>query len=767
MSIQNIKYRTPILLLIYLCGVSSVVWAQNEDCTATTLSEFFDCYGETETFSDISIQAINTFIQAEDAIHVADYAQAKTLIDGLFSTYPKGSTIWYNASGNNNGANVGNPSGYYGLRMMEDIVDYHLNNNQDVEARKVNMKVVLVGCSQGIQPTTTAELESGTGPFVENSLNESLLTDDYRIIKQAYDLFSRYVTAITGGQLDVEVEFIELPDVCMDVSVTETAPYFAYGSLQPAWEAISDAEKEETDFWMMLYPSHVPEFPDFENNSFITGGMGLSQNGGPVFIADDKWIVRKPAHLGSGVYSDIERRIYLPQWFQHEFFHHLYRIYPEYELEVNGHDWFDPSFWPSDFEGRFETDFYSESLHKRLQTDCVPLATKLITRALNEEKEQFSKLSIDGLIGQYSLDNIQNEWHVGEVRKQGSKYFWRNSANVQWEVLPNVEEGRLETGSDSPYPGQDFFIELYQTVEGDYIPGAVALKFQGDAYNKRFNMLRESIPVEITLGQYERIPTETTLHSGHIIKEAGQYYWENDAGNKWLLTPNSEDENFTLNSDSPTPGQKFELIIAEDECDSYILGFKYLGEFYWRSKNDQLNASPNLIDPIPDFLFIEAFSDFEIDLANVFSDPEGDEIFLFAKNEDPFVLTNVEGQTLLLSGNENGVFPITVIAIDANGGVAMDEFFVLLEEAVSSNDIRVEDSVLIFPNPSQDNITIAGELDKYDISILSIDGSFQKDLSASGQEIGFDFSSFPSGVYMIRFVDKDNGKLIFEKVVKY
>ena len=134
-------------------------------------------------------QAITTFIQAEDAIHAEDFAQAKTLIDALFSTYPKGSTVWYNASGSNNGTNVVNPIGYYGLRMMEDIVDYHLNNNQEVDARKVNMKVVLVGCSQGIQPTTTAELESGTGPFVENSLNENLLTDDYRIIKKAYDLF--------------------------------------------------------------------------------------------------------------------------------------------------------------------------------------------------------------------------------------------------------------------------------------------------------------------------------------------------------------------------------------------------------------------------------------------------------------------------------------------------------------------------------------------------------------------------------------------------
>ena len=104
------------------------------------------------------------------------------------------------------------------------------------------------------------------------------------------------------------------------------------------WPELDDDLLNETDWFWILYPSHVPEFPDFDDNAFITGGMGSDSKGGPLFIIDDKWLVRKPAHLGDGMYNDVERRIYLPQWLQHEFYHHLYRIYPEFSLEVNGHD---------------------------------------------------------------------------------------------------------------------------------------------------------------------------------------------------------------------------------------------------------------------------------------------------------------------------------------------------------------------------------------------------------------------------------------------
>lgn len=743
--------------------------AQGGDCEATTLEEFFNCYGGAGPFSTHSVNAVTTFIQAEDALWAGDYTQAKTLVENLFNTYPRGSNLWWSVFNDPNGANIGTPHAYYGLRMIEDIAAYQLNNHQAVEARKALMKIVLVGCSEGIQPTTETELLNGTGSFVTNNIDASLRENDYRIVRQSFDFFSSYVTAITGGQLELEIEILELPDLCMQVGVSNTKPYVASGSIAPVWEALSDEVKESTDWWWILYPSHVPEFPTFNDEAFITGGMGLDQKGGPAFIIDDKWIVRKPAHLGAGNYTDIERRIYLPQWFQHEFFHHLYRAYPELGLEVNGHDWFNLDFWPSDFEGQFEADFYAESLHKRLQTDCVPLVTKLITRIDDELQQQFSTLSMDELTGLYSLDNILNDWHVSEIIKEGDKYYWKNKANVQWEVIPNLAAGRLETGPDSPYPGQDFFIELYQMVDGTYVPGVTALKFQGEFYQKRFDLVRESVPIEIVLGLYERIPAVSIPHTGNIIKEAGQFYWENTAGDRWLLTPNIEDECFSLDSNSPTPDQKFQLILTEDECGIYALGFKYLDDYYWRPKRDELNGSPGLINAIADLELPEGFGSYTIDLSEVFADPEGDALLLFASSsESALISTQTNSQQLVLSGGEPASATILVMAVDANGGLAIDEFKVQVGITVSSHDAAFFDqNVSIFPNPAGDYISIVGALSDYNISLFSADKSYQRELSPSGQELRIDLSHLSPGLYMIQFEDLRNGSTKIEKVIKY
>ncbi len=765
MKIQNRLYRTSLLIIIFLCIITSLTHAQNENCTAATIADFYECYGGEDAFNAHSKEAISTFIQTEDAIHAGDYAQAKTLLDMLFTTYPTGSNLWWNAYNGVNGSNIGSPNGYYGLRMMEDIVDHHLNNNEEVEARTVNMSIILVGCSEGIQPTTDEELMNGTGPFVTNSLDPALVADDYRTLRQSIDLFTRYVPAITKGELEVNLEIIELPDVCMDVSVNSGPPFLAYGSLNPAWDALSDEIKASTDWYMMLYPSHVPESPDFDDNAFITGGMGADSKGGPVFIADDKWIVRKPAHLGAGIYSDIERRMYLPQWYQHEFFHHLFRIYPELELEVNGHDWFDQNFWPDDFEGQFETDFYAEALHKRLQADCVPLATKLITRVQEQSAELFNKLSIDELIGEYSLDNIANDWHEGQILKQGDKYMWRNTANVQWEVFPNIETGKLETGADCPYPGQDFFLELYQTVDGSKIPGVVSLIFQGDIYKKRFNILRQTAPVEIALGNYTRVPYESMLHSGNIIKEAGELYWENEAGDRWSLTPNVVDESFALSSDSPTPDQEFQLILSEGECELHVLGFKYDDYYYWREKRDPLNGSPIIVDPMPDLETEKNFAPFTFDLSTVFSDPEDDLILHFAtSSESGLITTTIENQQLLLTGTEEGTVSIFVTAIDGNGGHVTDDFTVQVVSPVSTQD--VDDHILLHPNPTIGIFTIEGDFQNHIIQLISADGKLQKQLRGQNGSMQVDISDLDVGVYFLSVLGVDGLKEYFGRVVR-
>jgi uncharacterized protein (TIGR02246 family) len=106
----------------------------------------------------------------------------------------------------------------------------------------------------------------------------------------------------------------------------------------------------------------------------------------------------------------------LPQWFQHEFFHHLFRSYPELKLELEDHQWFDHRNWPADFEGRLEADYFAESVHKRFQkTANPPLDTKLryapsalfsIIRATDER-------AIRTLITDFAA--ARNSHHVGRL----------------------------------------------------------------------------------------------------------------------------------------------------------------------------------------------------------------------------------------------------------------------------------------------------------------------------------------------------------------
>jgi hypothetical protein len=103
------SHRISFLILAYFCILPGLSRAQGNDCEATTLAEFFECYGGIASYSDQSIAAVTTFIQAEDALKAGDYTSAKTLVDALFATYPRGSNVWWSARGDVDGANVGSP----------------------------------------------------------------------------------------------------------------------------------------------------------------------------------------------------------------------------------------------------------------------------------------------------------------------------------------------------------------------------------------------------------------------------------------------------------------------------------------------------------------------------------------------------------------------------------------------------------------------------------------------------------------------------------
>lgn len=562
---------------------------KSQTCSAETLDDFFDCYGGRGEFSPQYQDAVTTFINAEDALKAGEYAQMKTLLDDIWSKYPVADAIWYNATQEIKGTNVGNPYAYYGLRMMDDIVDYHLNHQDPgVKTNTIVIHVVLPGCTQGVMPSTIEELNSGTGTMVTRSLDPLIADTDYRIVKQSLDLFLRYVTAITRGALEFNLNFVELPDLCLEGNVSTTKPYIAGGDVNAIWDELSSELQDSTDWWWLLYPSFLPEGPAFDTLSFITGGAGADAKGGPFIIANDTWIVDKPPHLGTGNYTDIERRIYLPQWFMHEFYHHFYRIYPEFNLEDTSHKWFDRSKWPSDFEGIFEPDYYTESLHKRLLSACTPLARRLKTTIDPKTRELYADISQDEIIGTYSLDKIENDFHEADIIKIGQSYYWKNKAGVQWSTMPDIEAGVLRTGSDTPYPGEDFFIDLVENTEGGRVAGIQSLIFQGEKYYKRSDLFRDSIHVEMALGTYQRSLAVLLEHTGQIIKRDGKYYWENDNHDLLSLFPDVDGEFFESDLDNPSDASQFKLSFSNDGCGMSISGFTLNGKVF--QKLEEANA---------------------------------------------------------------------------------------------------------------------------------------------------------------------------------
>ena len=71
-----------------------------------------------------------------------------------------------------------------------------------------------------------------------------------------------------------------------------------------------EAAKSKTDWWWIVYPSHVPErYPDFAAPESVTGGMDVgADRASPAFVIDDLWLIRKPSpYLGKQPYSLEER----------------------------------------------------------------------------------------------------------------------------------------------------------------------------------------------------------------------------------------------------------------------------------------------------------------------------------------------------------------------------------------------------------------------------------------------------------------------------
>ena len=455
-------------------------------------------------------RALESFLAVEQAYQEGRYQTALDDLEALWRDAPPASEAWVAAGragrelGKSPGLNIGWPPCYYALRMLTDCARWRVASGSTVTLEtaphRVVLSVVMVGHSIGQEPRSLAEAEAGGGAQVEHTLAAELLTDDHRIVHQSLWLFREWVLASTSGQLGLGTRVVELPDTAVRVQC-QMQPRRHAGVAESAAgviaRSVSAEVRDTTDWWWFIYPSHVPEqYPDFERTEFVTGGMGAGPDGAsPMFIVDDRWLTRKPPHIGLGPYTDVERRAYLPQWLHHEFMHHLFRTYPEFELEAQSHQWFDRKTWPADFEGRFEPDYYAEAMHKRLQTAEAQPPLHVALRYAPPAAALFEQVSIESLVGRYEHRPVENDWHIGTItiveRDQNGRptvLRWRNQAGVSWRLYADAGPGLLRTGEENPYyqsnpdGGRAFRIVLKRDADGDYQPEAIGFQFQSGFY---------------------------------------------------------------------------------------------------------------------------------------------------------------------------------------------------------------------------------------------------------------------------------------------
>ncbi len=466
LTIKN-TFRINRLLLatVFNLILVDLVLAQVQDTdvqgTRAQLEAFYRAQGGRSEFPDHYVRAIEAFLNAEDALAIEEEQQAKDIVDAVFDDLPFSSPVWRQNTTLFD-LNVGDPIAYYGLRMLNQILSLKVPRN----GQTLTMTAVLPLCADVRRPTQP-DLEPET---LKRNIDGRILANNANVLFQVTDLFRRWLSAISGANVILNIEVVE-KCTTVDFQLSPTA-IFSYPDTNSLLRNVPVEVAASTDIWWVVAPSGVPgDGRDFQR-TFITGGMGVSETGAPVFLSDDAWFLRKPAHLGRGDYSDVERRTYLPQWFQHEFMHNLFRIFPEFGLEAMSHQWFQLSSWPNDFIGQFEPDYYAEALQKRLIAAQPSLYDRIIDRIPIID---FRNFALAKLSGKFERRPVENDFHEITINTNSSgQTIWTNKAGFSWQLI--TVGGDLRSSPDSIYGERRVLADL------DENNNVIALFFLGEPY---------------------------------------------------------------------------------------------------------------------------------------------------------------------------------------------------------------------------------------------------------------------------------------------
>ena len=341
--------------------------------TPAALVEFWDRYGAKESFPPKYVELLTKLLEAEDMVVAKDYQGARVIVDDLIKKNPLigdtglGEDVWWGHYGPTQPGkprpHLGEPGPYPHLRMLDEITRVGVSKPM-LGKTPIQMTIVMPVCSD-IIPNVGP-------PLLNERLNPEIEASDYKAVRQSLRLFQSYLLAISGGELSLELKFYKI-NKCFEINKEKN---HVYNFTEPLLQ-LPKGVAEKTDMFWLIYPHDTDKGARW--GTFSGGISSFNGTSKPVFICDDSWIIKKRApDQGVGPRTEVERRMYLSQWLQHEFFHHLYSAWRlELGIEDNGHPWRDRSTWPTDFTGKEEVDYYSETIRKRFYQVTPSIAQRL------------------------------------------------------------------------------------------------------------------------------------------------------------------------------------------------------------------------------------------------------------------------------------------------------------------------------------------------------------------------------------------------------
>jgi len=85
----------------------------------------------------------------------------------------------------------------------------------------------------------------------------------------------------------------------------------------------------------------------------------------------------------------------------------------------------------------------------------------------------------------------------------------------------------------------------------------------------------------------------------------------------------------------------------------------------------------------------------------------------------------------------------------------------------AKNIVLTKSDIEVFPDLTNNQYIISGILSDYNIDIIDSNGDIYTSLNSTATAVGFDISSLPAGIFLVRITDPNNNKMLVEKILKF